>query len=93
MSCCSRRRNVLATTPQLRAATSSPPNAPQLAPGSAATSTARRLRYLRDTPLSLRGPFSGRVYRVDAASRFIDADARDAEPLLRTGLFERVEPG
>jgi hypothetical protein len=48
----------------------------------------RRLRYLRDSPLSLRGPFSGRVYAVDANARVIDADARDAEPLLRTALFE-----
>jgi hypothetical protein len=49
-----------------------------------------RLRYLRDSPLTLRGPFSGRVYEVDAHARIIEADALDTEALLRTSLFERV---
>ena len=60
------------------------------APGAPSASATQRLRYLRDTSLSLRGPFSGRVYEVDARACFIDADARDAEPLLRTALFERA---
>jgi hypothetical protein len=85
MSCCSQRRQAASTTTQLRAAAStSMPATPRPAHGAAT----QRLRYAGDSPLSLRGPFSGRVYEVDATNRIVEADLRDAEPLLRTALFE-----
>lgn len=87
MACCSQRRHAAPATPQLRAAMAASHSA---APGAPPAPTTQRLRYLRDTSLSLRGPFSGRVYEVDARACFIDADARDAVPLLRTALFERA---
>jgi len=81
MSCCSQRRHAVPSTTQLRATAGvSTPPSPDAA--------ARRLRYLGDAPLSLRGPFSGRVYEVDAKTRVIDVDVLDAEPLVRTTLFE-----
>jgi hypothetical protein len=85
MSCCSQRRHAVPAATQLRAATRASTSAPPRPVHGAAT---RRLRYLGDSPLSLRGPFSGRVYEVDAMTRFIEAEPRDAEPLLRTTLFE-----
>ncbi len=85
MSCCSQRRHASPAAPPLRAAAAGAAAAP-----AASAAATQRLRYLRDASLALRGPFSGRVYRVDARSAVIDADARDAEPLLRTALFERA---
>ncbi len=86
MSCCSDRRAAIAPAPRLRAAAEPPP--PVEPPPAAAVA----LRYRGDTPLALRGPFSGRVYRVGPKAHDVDADARDAEALLRTLLFER-NPG
>ena len=83
MSCCSDRRAAFAPAPRLRAAADPPP------PVEPAPVAAVALRYLGDTSLALRGPFSGRVYRVGPEAQDIDADARDAEALLRTRLFER----
>jgi hypothetical protein len=91
MPCCSQRRHVLPATPQLRGAVTASLTTPQLAPSSAlvAISSSQRLLYLGDSPLSLRGPFSARIYEVDALLRLIEVDVRDVAPLLRTALFER----
>jgi hypothetical protein len=88
MSCCSKRRHAISSTTQLRAAASAASASGSATPRPAQGTAAKRLRYLGDSPLSLRGPFSGRVYVVDATSRYIEADVRDADPLLRTALFE-----
>jgi hypothetical protein len=45
------------------------------------------LRYTGKTPLSVRGPASGRVYSVAPERRQIDATAADCAALLRSGLF------
>jgi hypothetical protein len=47
-----------------------------------------RLRYLGQAALTLRGPFSGRVYNLDAGPTELTADPSDIDALLRTGLFE-----
>ena len=86
MSCCSQRRNAWPTTPQLRDA-ASPPAMPH--PSAATHGGTQRLRYLRDAPLVLRGPFSLRLYEFDASARVLAVEAGDVDLLLRTGLFER----
>ena len=63
----------------------------QLQAAALPTETARdpkRLRYLGQTALSLRGPFSGRVYNLAAAESELAVDPSDLQALLRTGLFE-----
>jgi hypothetical protein len=82
MGCgCSGQRASLRTT-TLRAAA---PREREVAPTGAA------LAYVGSGRLSLRGPFSGRVYRVGPEARRIDADPRDLAALIRTRLF--VVPG
>lgn len=82
MSCCSNRRAALTTTPQLRAATPMPSPAPT------SPQSGQPLGYTGQVAIALRGPFSGRVYRVSPDARQIDADARDVAALLRTGQFQ-----
>lgn len=47
------------------------------------------LAYTGAARLSLRGPFSGRIYRVGPQTPRLEADSRDVEALLRTGFFAR----
>jgi hypothetical protein len=75
MSCCGDRRR---DSRPLR------PPAPS-APGPPAVPT--DLVYSGTAELSLRGPASGRVYRVGRARRRVQVDAADAPALLGTGLF------
>jgi hypothetical protein len=49
-----------------------------------------RLRYVGKTALSLRGPFSGKVYDLPASQAEIPVDLYDQPALLRTGLFEAL---
>lgn len=93
MSCCSQRRQALPATPQLRAAFAADRSALETSAPARGVSSAgpQRLRYLGHAPLRLRGPFSARLYEVDALLRLIDADARDVAALLRTALFERAD--
>ncbi len=47
------------------------------------------LRYLGAEPLSLSGPYSGRIYSVGQAGSAISADPLDVQVLLSTLLFTR----
>jgi hypothetical protein len=82
MSCCSSQRNAARLSPILRAAvTVAQPQEP--------AATNAKMRYIGKVPLSLRGPFSGVVYRIGPSQRTLDVDPRDLDAMMRTGLFER----
>lgn len=78
MTCCGSTRRAAS---MLRGA------APVAAPPAPPESASQPLRYNGKTILTVRGPFSNRLYRLDPARRRVDADAADAAALLRTGLF------
>jgi hypothetical protein len=79
MSCCSSRRIIPAGN--LRGA------APRYMPTAPNGAVVSHMIYSGTMLLSLRGPISGAVYRADPARRQLDVDPRDADALLRTGLF------
>ena len=84
MSCCSNRRQAPIPAPRLRAAFTPMRTPPPSGAGPA-------LVYTGQTAVALRGPFSGRIYNVSREKRFVEADAKDVEALLRCGLFERPD--
>ena len=45
------------------------------------------LHYTQETPVLVRGPVSGREYRFSRSDPNHAVDARDADTLIRTGLF------
>ena len=77
--------------PQLRAAPplQHPPGPSPPASPVADALSGEDLRYTGANPMALRGPFSGRIYRVTAQSRHIIADSRDIAALLRSEFFQR----
>jgi hypothetical protein len=83
MSCCSGRRLIPAGN--LRGA--APRHIPNAPAGNLHGATVSHMVYNGVMLLSLRGPFSGAVYRADPEKRALDVDPRDADALLRTGLF------
>ncbi len=88
MTCCSGRRAAAAAaaTPLLAPAVPVPVRRLPAAGG--------LLAYTGDATLALRGPASGRIYRVAPGGRPFEADPRDVDALLRCGLFRRaVQPG
>lgn len=89
MTCCSQRRQTLGVQSQLRAALAA--SSVDLRSDAMPATGSLRLRYVGDTPLNVRGPFSLQVYEVNASHRLIDADARDVAALLRTALFDRPD--
>jgi|GEM_PF-3922308 len=78
--CCSSHGASITAALQLQAAAL--PTQPEREP--------TRLRYLGKTPLSLRGPFSGKVYELPASQTEILVDPNDQAALLRTGLFDAL---
>jgi hypothetical protein len=52
--------------------------------------TTARLRYVGAAALTLRGPFSGRVYELAASAPELTPEPTDLAALLRTGLFEAL---
>ncbi len=50
------------------------------------------LRYRDRARISVRGPATGRSYEFSAAQPVQAVEVRDAQSLLRTGLFTRVDP-
>lgn len=95
MACCGQLRSAfrLESTPHPSASrpVPTPPPSPASATGSAQDSgpvgPATLLRYTKDTPILVRGPATGRQYRFSPSSPNQAVDLRDAEALLRTGLF------
>ncbi len=87
MSCCGERRRRQGMpsrqAPGRRVDSVTPPAVP-LKGGPVA------LRYLGETPITLRGPHSGRSYHVWTGEQQIAADELDVPALLATGRFERV---
>jgi len=93
MACCGSRRAQLNTRTSgesdqgnAQAPAPSPPPRPN-APAHAAFIT---LHYLRRDGLSLRGPRTGTVYHVSAASPELPVHPDDVAALLRTGLFTQT---
>ena len=80
MSCCGSARRQWAARHGSGRAAASPPEPP-------APQNAVALRYGGGADMALRGPASGRIYRVGTDRRTLEADPRDAEALLATGLF------
>ena len=54
-------------------------------PGAGARTVA--IRYLRTSPIVVRGLITGRRYAFSGGSPVQAVDVRDAPPLLRSGLF------
>ena len=82
MPCCSDAR-AQASRPALRAIIPEPARVVPVAADIA-------LCYTGAASLALRGPASGRVYRIDPRHADVAAAAMDVDTLLRTGLFVRV---
>lgn len=80
MPCCSSRRSGMTLAPPLRAAPVTT-TAPALSGPSP--------QYTGAASLALRGPASGRIYRVGPGRRQIMADSRDIAALLNTGQFRQ----
>jgi hypothetical protein len=51
---------------------------------------AAHVRYLGEVSLLLRGPASGHEYAFSTVARESLVDPRDAEAMVRSGLFQRV---
>jgi hypothetical protein len=49
-----------------------------------------RLRYVERNAVAVRGPASGIEYRFSADAPVRHVDVRDADALLRSGLFMRA---
>jgi hypothetical protein len=86
--CCGSLRSGLRAASVPRGAT--PPQAPP-APfvPARATQAGLGLAYVKDSPIQVRGPITGRAYGF-AGGETREVEARDAAALLRTGLFRRV---
>jgi len=83
MSCCGQNR---ASVPSpVRATSPSPVSSPREKTGE---TPGRRIRYVGEQPLSVRGPRTGRVYYFAEAGP-ADVNEKDVDALLRTHLFER----
>ncbi len=78
MSCCGARRRAAVS---LRAA------APVVVRPEMPETAGQTLHYTGKPILTVRGPFSDRLYRLDPARRHVDADPADVAAMLRTGLF------
>lgn len=92
MACCGQSRSsfrlesVRVSTPPTAPPTSAAPaQRPPLHTGPASPSVI--LHYTQDTPVLVRGPVSGREYRFSRSDPNHAVDARDADALVRTGLF------
>ena len=85
MSCCGQKRAALSAQQRSwnRAAALETP-----APRNASDGLVP-LRYLGAEPLSLNGPYSGRIYSVGHGGSTISADPLDVQVLLSTLLFTR----
>ena len=82
MACCGSRRTSLAAYHHGHRATPPPEPAPP--------ADAVPLRYTGGADLALRGPASGRVYRVGPRRRDALAEGADVPALVATGLFAQA---
>ncbi|MGD0701494.1 MAG: hypothetical protein ABSA02_16620 [Trebonia sp.] len=100
MSCCNRRRALLATgSPSpapagIRAVPSAtaPAPAPQAAAG-LPVSAEIQLLFTGSRRIRVEGVVSGRIYRASPAAPLITASQQDVRSLLRSGLFTRAHQG
>jgi hypothetical protein len=59
------------------------------APERTAAYSSVNIHYLKNSPIVVRGPVSGRQYQFSSAHPDQPVDARDANALLRTRFFRR----
>jgi len=64
--------------------------APQSAPAAAISGPTAKLRYTGVAAIRVKGPQSGRLYVFSGAEPEASVDRRDAEGLMRIGLFRRA---
>ena len=79
--CCGQKRSAMVNT-------SKPDNAqrvPENVPGRPVS-----LRYLRNSPIQLRGPVTGLHYQFSSSHPIQGVDPRDAELLMRTHYFSQT---
>jgi hypothetical protein len=62
---------------------------PQAAMKAAMPPSYTSLRYLKNPPIRVRGPVSGRYYEFSGGRTVQRVDPRDASSLLNTGFFRR----
>lgn len=82
MGCCSSKRGFRQSV--LRPLVAAPP--PPVQPPAETVS----LHYVGRHELALKGPVSGRIYRVGIGARAIAAAPADVPGLVASGLFERA---
>jgi hypothetical protein len=95
MGCCGQARAayVPAIEPSRRGArdaSDGDENAASAAAGEVPVPGTVRLHFTRQTGVRVRGPVSGASYTFSSDAPPQAVDARDAEPLLRTGYFRRA---
>lgn len=103
MGCCGQHRNGGGVAPGWAPPSGQPaaPPSPAVAPGTGLVwppsmgrqqAATLRLRYRDRARIAVRGPATGRSYEFSAAQPVQAVEVRDAQSLLRTGLFTRVDP-
>ena len=80
----------LRTDPSLRGSASSAVAERNSNVAPALSRRAMSVRYVERNAVIVRGPASGTSYRFSAASPVQSVDVRDADSLLRSGLFMRA---
>ena len=81
MSCCGQRRLAFTTS----IARQAPPKA-----ASPARSESIRLGYRGESPIIIRGPYTGTTYLFGAGGPGLLVDSRDAPSLIASGQFDRL---
>jgi hypothetical protein len=99
MSCCGQSRARVAAAAPTKTATAVPaakaalvkPVAPKsIAAAAAPSGPTMKLHYTGVAPVRVRGPQTGRTYVFSGAAPIGAVDRRDAEGLMRIGLFRRA---
>jgi hypothetical protein len=92
--CCGQKRTALGThPPQMKIAAASgvrPQPVVRSAPLSTAPPSSVSLRYVRQSPIRVRGGVTGRQYEFSSARPAQAVDRRDVAGLVQTGLFRQA---
>ena len=96
MSCCGQNREkaAVAAQPVARVVPATPVNTRQAAApataGPASTGPTTKLHYSGTARIQVKGPRTGRTYVVSGRAPDVVVDRRDADALMRIGLFQRA---
>jgi hypothetical protein len=91
MSCCGQNREKarVAAQPVTRVVPATPVNTRQAA-APKTTGPTTKLRYSGTARIQVKGPRTGRTYVVSGRAPDVVVDRRDADALMRIGLFQRA---